>query len=177
VGRRRFYSAATSASRRRFACTCWSCSLAYSFFFSLFSVSAKGRLKNKRRGTYLPTYFFLRLFEIFTSDFENVFMAFLGFSYAEKRAKNAIKKIEGKRRQEKSFFSQLFRQKAFDMDFPQFCNGIFELPLLRNAQKLDSKTPPKKTHTKTKTKEEGTYLPHLVAICQIYDIRHFQKRS
>jgi hypothetical protein len=31
---------------------------------------------------------------------------------------------------------QLFRPKAFDMDFPQkVFNGVFELPLLRNAQK------------------------------------------
>jgi hypothetical protein len=55
-------------------------------------------------------------------------------------AKNAIKKIDGKRRKEKSFFSQLFRPKAFDMDFSQkvFC-GVFEIPLMRNAQKRHKK--------------------------------------
>jgi hypothetical protein len=45
------------------------------------------------------------------------------------------KKIEGKRRQEKSFcFFNFFGQ--FVLDFPQkgFC-GVFELPFLRNAQK------------------------------------------
>jgi hypothetical protein len=47
------------------------------------------------------------------------------------------KKIDGKRRKEKSFFlSQLFRPKCFDIDFPQkVFNGVFELPLFRNAQK------------------------------------------
>jgi hypothetical protein len=44
-------------------------------------------------------------------------MVFLGSSCRE-TAKTAIKKIDGKRRQEKRFFSQLFRPKAFDMDFP-----------------------------------------------------------
>jgi hypothetical protein len=50
-------------------------------------------------------------------------------------------------------------QALFDMDFPQkvFC-GVFELPLLRNAQK-----------------KKGTYLPHLVAICQMYV--GFQKKN
>jgi hypothetical protein len=36
----------------------------------------------------------------------------------------------------KVFFSQLFRPKVFDIDFPQkVLYGVFELPLLRNAQK------------------------------------------
>jgi hypothetical protein len=76
---------------------------------------------------------------------ENTFMVFLGSSCRE-TAKNAIKKIDGKRRQEKSFFfSQLFRPKVFDMDFPKkvFC-GVFELPLLRNAQKRHKKITQKK---------------------------------
>jgi hypothetical protein len=34
------------------------------------------------------------------------------------------------------FFSQLFWAEAFDLDFPQnVFNGVFELPLFRNAQK------------------------------------------
>jgi hypothetical protein len=43
----------------------------------------------------------------------------------------------GKTKGKKFVFPQLFRPKVFDMDFPQkvFC-GVFELPLLRNAQKL-----------------------------------------
>jgi hypothetical protein len=64
-------------------------------------------------------------------------MVFLGSSCRE-TAKNAIKKIEGKRRQD--CFSQLFRPKVFDMDFPpKEFYGVFELPLLRNAQKHHKK--------------------------------------
>jgi hypothetical protein len=66
---------------------------------------------------------------------------------------NAIKKFDGKTR--KDFFSQLF-----DMDFPHFLYGVFELPLLRNAQKRHKQI--------SKIKKKITYLPHLVAICQIY---------
>jgi hypothetical protein len=67
---------------------------------------------------------------------ENIFMVFLSSSCRE-TAKNAIKqKSMGKDDRKKVFFSQLFRAKVFDMDFPQkvFC-GVFELPLLRNTQK------------------------------------------
>jgi hypothetical protein len=55
----------------------------------------------------------------------------------------------------KKFFSpQLFRPKVFDMDFPKkFFNGVFELPLLRNAQKRHKK--------KLKKEREGTYVPDL----------------
>jgi hypothetical protein len=76
----------------------------------------------------------LRFFEFSGLILENILMVFLGSSCRE-TAKNAIKQIDGKRRKEKSFFSQLFRPKAFDMDFPQFFfYGVSELPL-RNAQK------------------------------------------
>jgi hypothetical protein len=93
---------------------------------------------------------------------EHIFMVFLGSSCRE-TAKNAIKNLMGKDDRKKVFFSQLFRPKVFDMDFPQkVFNGVFELPWLRNAQKRH-----KKKSQKLKTKE-GTYLPHLVAICQIY---------
>jgi hypothetical protein len=85
-------------------------------------------------------------------------MVFLGSSCRE-TAKNAIKKIDGKRRQEKSFL-----KKGFDMDFPEKAfDGVFELPLLRNAQKRHKRKSQKKLK-----KRKGTYLPHLVAICQIY---------
>jgi hypothetical protein len=58
-------------------------------------------------------------------------------------------------------FSQLFRPKVFDMDLPQkVFYGVSEHPLLRNAQKRHKK--------EKKKREKGTYLPHLVAICQIY---------
>jgi hypothetical protein len=66
---------------------------------------------------------------------ESIFMVFLG-SACRETAKNAIKKSMGKDERKHLFFSQLFRPKVFDMDFPQkvFC-GVFELPLLRNGQK------------------------------------------
>jgi hypothetical protein len=53
-----------------------------------------------------------------------------------------------------------FLLKVFDMDSPQkACFGVFELPLLRNARKR---------HKIKQKIKEGTYLPHLVAICQIH---------
>jgi hypothetical protein len=68
----------------------------------------------------------------------------LGSSCRE-TAKNAIKKNRWEKTTgKKVLFSQLFlfRPKVFDMDFPQkvFC-GVFELPLLRNAQKHHKKIP------------------------------------
>jgi hypothetical protein len=52
------------------------------------------------------------------------------------------------------------------MDFPKkVFNGVFELPLLRNAQKRHKNT---HTHTKHNQKKEGAVVPHLVFICQIY---------
>jgi hypothetical protein len=91
-------------------------------------------------------------------------VVFLGSSCRE-TAKNAVKKkSKGKDDRKKVFFPQLFRTEVFDMDFPpKVFNGVFELPLLRNAHKRHTK----KSHTK-KEKKKGTYLPHLVAICQIY---------
>jgi hypothetical protein len=91
-------------------------------------------------------------------------MVFLGSSCRE-TAKNAIKKKSmGKDERKKGFFSQLFRPKAFYIDFPQkFFFGVFELPLLRNARKRHKKI----SKIKKKT-QKGTYLPDLLAICQIY---------
>jgi hypothetical protein len=46
----------------------------------------------------------------------------------------------GKDERKNVFFSQLFRPKVFDIDFPQkVFYGVFELPLLRNAQKRHQK--------------------------------------
>jgi hypothetical protein len=56
----------------------------------------------------------------------------------------------GKDERKKVFFSQLFRPKVFDMDFPKTIYGVFELPLLRNAQKR---------HKKIKIKIKIKYLP------------------
>jgi hypothetical protein len=78
---------------------------------------------------------FLRFFGLIL---ENIVMAVLGSSCRE-TAKHAIKKNRWEKKT--GIFvcflsSQLFRPKVFDMDFPQkvFC-GVFELRLLRNAQK------------------------------------------
>jgi hypothetical protein len=72
-------------------------------------------------------------------------MVFLGSSCRE-TAKNAIKKSMGKDGRKKVFVPQLFRPKVFDMYFPQkLFYGVFELPLLRNAQKRWVKTKGKKT--------------------------------
>jgi hypothetical protein len=67
----------------------------------------------EKKKTDVPTYLpFLRFFEIFRSDLRKYFMVFLGSSCRE-TAKNAIKKIDGKRRKEKSFFSSTFSAKSF----------------------------------------------------------------
>jgi hypothetical protein len=74
---------------------------------------------------------------------ENIFVVFLGSSCRE-TAKNAIKKSMGIRQQKKFFFLNFFRPKVFDMYFPKkVFNGVFELPLLRNAQKRHKKIPKK----------------------------------
>ena len=66
-------------------------------------------------------------------------MVFLGSSCRE-TAKNAIKKIDGKRRKEKSFFFlNFFGQKFLTWTFPKSFYGVFELPLLGNAQKRHKK--------------------------------------
>jgi hypothetical protein len=108
---------------------------------SLFQLPAasKGRLRKKEKSDVpSPTYLFLRFLKIFRSDLKNIFMVFLGSSCRE-TAKNAIKKIEGKRRQD-FFSSQLFRPKVFDMDFPQkVFNVVFELP--KGPAKKKSATP------------------------------------
>jgi hypothetical protein len=87
-----------------------------------------------------------------------IFLWCFGAPHAEKRPKTRLKKIRWeKTKGKKLFFSQLFRPKVFDIDFPQkVFYGVFELPLLRNAQKRHKK------------KQKGTYLPDLLAICQIY---------
>jgi hypothetical protein len=84
---------------------------------------------------------------------------------AEKRPKTRLKKSKGKDDRKKVFFPQLFRPKVFDMDFPQkVFSGVFELPLLRNAQKRHKKIKKIKVH--------GTpFSGHLP------DIRRFQKIS
>jgi hypothetical protein len=111
----------------------------------------QGAPKNQKKATHLPTtYFFWRYFEVLRKHhFYGLF----------KLAKNAV--IE---RQERSFFLSTFLANIFDMEFPQKVfnfYGAFELPL--SLVKKRTKTPLKKRKQKN-----GTYLPHLAAIWQIY---------
>jgi hypothetical protein len=96
---------------------------------------AKGRRrKKKKRRTYL---LFLRFFEIFRSDLRKYFCGVFGLIMQRNGQKRDKRKSMGKDERKKGFFPQLFRPKAFDMHFPQkVFYGVFELPLLRNAQKL-----------------------------------------
>jgi hypothetical protein len=86
-------------------------------------------------------------------------MVFLGSSCRE-TVKNAIsdqKKSMGKDDRKKSFFSLKFFGFFFDMELPQkVCSGVFELPLLRNAQKRHK--------INLKIKQKSTYLLHCEAI-------------
>jgi hypothetical protein len=85
---------------------------------------------------------------------ENIFMVFLGPSCRE-TAKKRDKKNRWEKTKGKKFFFQLFRPEVFDIDFPQkFFYGVFELPLLRNAQKRHKKIS-KKTK---KNRKVPTYL-------------------
>jgi hypothetical protein len=87
--------------------------------------------------TYLP---FLSLFAIFRSDFRKYFYGVFGSLMQRNGQKRDKKKSMGKDDRKKVLFSQLFRPKVFDMDFPQkVFYGVFELPLLRNAQKRHGK--------------------------------------
>jgi hypothetical protein len=71
----------------------------------------------------------------------------------------------GKDGRKKVFFSQLFRPKVCDMDFSQkvFC-GVFELPLMKNAQKR---------HKRNLKEIKKNYLPTPFS-GHLPDIRRFQ---
>ena len=68
--------------------------------------------KKKKRG-YLPTYLFLRFFEIFRSDFRKYFYGVFGLLMQRNGQKRDKKKIDGKRRKEKSFFFLNFFGQKF----------------------------------------------------------------
>jgi hypothetical protein len=106
-------------------------------------------MQRQPSGTGPTPYLFLRFFEIFWSDFRNYFVVFLGSSCRE-TAKKAIKN-----RREKTtgfFLSQLFRQKVV--------YGVFEPPLLRNAQKRHKKNLPQKKEKYLLTPFSG-HLPDI----------------
>jgi hypothetical protein len=93
-------------------------------------VKGRSRKKKKKRG-YLPTYLFLRFYGVFGLIMQR---------NSQKRDKKKIRWEKTKGKIEKGFFSQLIRPKVFGIGFPQkvLC-GVFELPLLRNAQKRHKK--------------------------------------
>jgi hypothetical protein len=106
----------------------------------------QGALKKKQKESAVPaaTSLFLRFFEIFRSDFRKCFMVFLSSSCRE-TAKNAIKtKPKGKDDRKKI--------------------KVFELPLLRNAQKRHKQISTTKNYLPTPF---SGHLPD--------DIRRFQK--
>jgi hypothetical protein len=125
---------------------------------------AQGAPKGKKKHdvpTYLP---FLRLFEIFRSDFRKYIYGVFGLLMQRNGQKRDKKKSMGKDERKKKI-SQLFRPKVFDTDFPQkVFSGAFELPLLRNAQKRH-KTPLKKKIERYVPTPFSGHLP---------DIRRFQ---
>jgi hypothetical protein len=74
----------------------------------------------------------------------------------------------GKYGRKKVFFLNFFRPKVFDMYFPKkVIYGVFELPLLRNAQKRHKKP------LKIKKKKGKRYLPTPFS-GHLPDIRGFQ---
>jgi hypothetical protein len=112
----------------------------------------------------VPWYFWGGFWRFSGLILQNTFMVFLGSSCGE-TAKNVIKKkSKGKGDRKKVFVFSTFWPKVFDMDFPQkVFNGVFELPLLRNAQKRHTNY-----LSKIKKEKEGTMVPYFVAICQTY---------
>jgi hypothetical protein len=84
--------------------------------------ATQGAPKEEKKTTYLPTYPFLRFFEIFWSEFlgSKYFCGVFGL-LMQRNDKNAIKKIEGKRRQENCFFSlSFFGKKLLTWISPKF---------------------------------------------------------
>jgi hypothetical protein len=95
------------------------------------------------------------------------------------KGKDSLLKDERK----KVFFPQFFRPKVFDMYFPQkLFNGVFELPLLRNAQKRWVKTKGEKKKNLNffgqKPKVFDMYFPQKVfyGVFEVPLLRNAQKR-
>jgi hypothetical protein len=64
-----------------------------------------------------------------------MFCGVFGF-LMQRNGKKRDKKSRWEKTKGKKLTSQFFRPKVFDMDFPQKAlYGVFELPLLKNAQK------------------------------------------
>jgi hypothetical protein len=129
----------------------------------------RGAKEEKRSD--VPTYLlFLRFFEIFRSDFRNIFLWCFWAPHAEKRPKTRLKKNRWVKTTGKKNL-KLFRPKVSDMDFPQkVFNGVFELPLLRNAQKRYKTNLQKQNQKKRERYPPTPFSGHLP------DIRRFQKK-
>jgi hypothetical protein len=87
----------------------------------------KSREKKNEVGTMVPSFeFFLRFSSLVSSNQKkkNIFVVFLGSSCRE-TAKNTIKKIEGKRRQEKKNLN-FFGQKFLTRPSPKTFFGVFD---------------------------------------------------
>ena len=107
----------------------------------------KGRRRKKKKATYpVPTYLpFLGFFEIFRSDLKKYFYGVFGL-LMQRNGQKCDKKNRWEKTKGKKFFSlNFFGQKFLTCTFPQkVFYGVFELPLLRNAQKRWVKTKGKK---------------------------------
>jgi hypothetical protein len=71
----------------------------------------------------VPTYLFLRFFDVFRSDFRKHFYGVFGLLMQRNGQKRDQKKRWEKTTGKKK--SQLFRPKVFDMDFPQKVFVVF----------------------------------------------------
>ena len=92
--------------------------------------------EKKRKKSDVPTYLpFLRFFELLRSDLRKYFYGVFGLLMQRNGQKRDKKKIDGKRRQENFFFSQLFRPKAFWVCAPislPYRIGLLGIPLASN---------------------------------------------
>jgi hypothetical protein len=117
------------------------------------------------RRAYQSTFF--EVFEIFRSDFRKYCNCAFEL-LVQRNRQTRDKKIEGKEHQEKSFFlsHRFFGKKFLTWTSPKKFYGVFELPLLRNAEIR---------HEKKATPTKGTYpYPIYLVAIHLLDTRRFQ---
>jgi hypothetical protein len=134
--------------------------------------------KKKKRRTYLPT-FFLRFFEIFRSDLRKNFYGVFGLLMQRNGQKRDKKDPMGKDERKKKILN-FFGQKFLTRISPKKCFMVFELPLLRNAQKRWVKTKGKKKKKPQlfRPKAFDMYFPQKVfnGVFELPLLRNAQKR-
>jgi hypothetical protein len=81
--------------------------------------------KKQNKTTYLPTYLFLRFFEIFRSDFRKYFYGVFGLLMQRNGQKRDKKKSKGKDDRKKVFFLNFFGQKFLTWIFPKKVLMVF----------------------------------------------------